>query len=103
MKMTCCNIVFLCPLYFKISPKQVKSALPHPVEEPLHNIKPGDYVVVKNLRRKSWKTKGREGPFQVLLTTHTAVKVAERATWVHAAHCRRVGPGLQGVNQREDG
>nr|XP_055042823.1 protein NYNRIN-like [Misgurnus anguillicaudatus] len=75
--------------------KQVKAALPRPAEGPLHNIKPGDFVLVKNLRSKSWKARRWEGPFQVLLTTHTAVKVAERATWVHSAHCRRVGPGLQ--------
>ncbi|XP_034389252.1 E3 ubiquitin-protein ligase TRIM47-like [Cyclopterus lumpus] len=28
--------------------------------------------------------------FQILLATRTAVKVAERATWVHASHCNKV-------------
>ncbi len=27
---------------------------------------------------------------------HTAVKVAERATWVHVNHCRRVPPIAEG-------
>ncbi|XP_048009377.1 protein NYNRIN-like [Megalobrama amblycephala] len=71
---------------------QVKAAQGKPAETPLHNIKPGDYVVIRDLRRKSWKAKRWLGPFVVLLTTHTAVKVAERATWVHASHCRKVPP-----------
>lgn len=40
-----------------------------PAETPLHNIKPGDYMVIRDLRRKSWKVKKLE-PFIVLLTTH---------------------------------
>lgn len=70
--------------------QQVKDALPVPAKEPLHNIKPGDYVVVKDLRRKHWKSKRWNGPFKVLLMTHMAVKIAERATWIHASHCRKV-------------
>ncbi len=68
---------------------QVKAAQGE-VETPLHDIKPGDFVVVRDLRRKSWKAKRWLGPFQVLQTTHTAVKVAERATWIHASHSRKV-------------
>ncbi|XDV31055.1 hypothetical protein PO909_033828 [Leuciscus waleckii] len=41
------------------------------------------------------------GPFQVLLITHTAVKVGERATWVNASHCRRV-PSISGEQQEEE-
>ncbi|XP_049425162.1 uncharacterized protein LOC125884304 [Epinephelus fuscoguttatus] len=69
---------------------KVKAALPKPAEGKLHNLNPGDYVVVRDLRRKNWKARRWNGPFQVLLVTETAVKVAERATWIHASHCRRV-------------
>lgn len=81
---------------------QVKAAQGKPAETPLHNIKPGDYVVIRDLRRKSWKAKRWLGPFVVLLTTHTAVKVAERATWVHASHCRKVPAVIGEEEPREE-
>ncbi|XP_061776298.1 uncharacterized protein LOC133568410 isoform X2 [Nerophis ophidion] len=59
----------------------------------LYTIVPGDFVLIKNFRRKSWKQRRWLGPFQVLLVTHTAVKVEERPTWVHASHCKAIsGP-----------
>ncbi|XP_036977326.1 uncharacterized protein LOC119032358 [Acanthopagrus latus] len=70
--------------------KQVKDALPAPAAHKLHDLEPGDWVVIRDLRRKNWRARRWNGPFQVLLTTETAVKVAERATWVHASHCKRV-------------
>ncbi|XP_051242098.1 protein NYNRIN-like [Dicentrarchus labrax] len=70
--------------------QQVTATLPRPAAFPLHSLQPGDYVVVKDFRRKNWQARRWQGPFQVLLTTHTAIKVAERATWIHASHCRRV-------------
>uniref|UniRef100_A0A8P4FYZ8 Gag-Pol polyprotein n=1 Tax=Dicentrarchus labrax TaxID=13489 RepID=A0A8P4FYZ8_DICLA len=70
--------------------QQVKSALPLPASTLLHDFQPGNWVVIKDFRRKHWHSKRWRGPFQVLLTTHTAVKIAERATWVHANHCRKV-------------
>ncbi|XP_029968045.1 uncharacterized protein LOC115403325 [Salarias fasciatus] len=66
----------------------VKEALPRPAEGPLHRLNPGDWILVKDFRRKHWKARRWLGPFQVLLVTHTAVKVAERATWIHASHCK---------------
>ncbi|KAG1933982.1 transmembrane protein 161B [Pimephales promelas] len=70
--------------------RQVKAAAPVPAETALHSIRPGDFVLIKDLRRKHWKAKRWQGPFQVLLTTHTAVKVGERALWIHGTHCRKV-------------
>ncbi len=42
---------------------QVKAAQGKVAETPLHDIKPGDFVVVRDLRRKSWKAKRWLGPF----------------------------------------
>ncbi|XP_068070220.1 uncharacterized protein isoform X2 [Danio rerio] len=75
---------------WKCAEGKVKAAQGKAAERPLHSLRPGDFVVIRDLRRKSWRAKRWLGPFQVLLTTETAVKVAERATWVHAGHCRKV-------------
>ncbi|XP_026223319.1 trace amine-associated receptor 13c-like [Anabas testudineus] len=65
----------------------VKDALPKQATGPLHFFQPGDWVIMKELIRKHWNSKHWQGPFQVLLTVYTAVKVAERATWIHSELC----------------
>ncbi len=55
---------------------QVKAAQGKVAERFLHEVRPGDFVVIRDHRRKSWKSKRWLEPFQVLLVTHTAVKVA---------------------------
>uniref|UniRef100_A0AAQ4RQ79 ribonuclease H n=1 Tax=Gasterosteus aculeatus aculeatus TaxID=481459 RepID=A0AAQ4RQ79_GASAC len=77
---------------------QVKAALPSPATAVQHHLKPGDWVLIKDHRRKHWKQRRYTGPFQVLLTTETAVKVEGKATWVHASHCKRIpDPGDEGA------
>ncbi|XP_048369486.1 uncharacterized protein LOC125442259 [Sphaerodactylus townsendi] len=49
---------------------------------PLHPFVPGDWVYIKGYKKEPlvpvWK-----GPFQVLLTTQTSVKVGGVKTWIH--------------------
>ncbi|XP_067361900.1 uncharacterized protein [Channa argus] len=78
----------LCP--------QVKAALSTPADTNLHNLKPGDWVLIKDHRRKHWRQRRFTGPHQVLLTSSTAVKVEGHATWVHASHCKKIPtPGAE--------
>ncbi|KAL6455200.1 hypothetical protein MHYP_G00363520 [Metynnis hypsauchen] len=70
-------------------PIQVKAVLPSPADCLLHPFQPGDQVLVKDLRRNKWNQPRWRGPFQVLLVTHTAVKIEGRATWVHHTHCKK--------------
>lgn len=58
-----------------------------PLSHP-QNLKPGDFVFIKVIKRKSWASPRWEGPFRVLLSTPTAVKVDGRSSWVHLLHCK---------------
>uniref|UniRef100_A0AAV2LD86 Murine leukemia virus integrase C-terminal domain-containing protein n=1 Tax=Knipowitschia caucasica TaxID=637954 RepID=A0AAV2LD86_KNICA len=49
-------------------------------------VKPGDLVYVKTFRRK-WHTPRREGPYEVVNATSTAVQVKGSPTWYHLNHC----------------
>lgn len=51
-------------------------------------LKVGDWIFIKAVKRKRWHQPRWEGPFQVVLTTPTAVKIQERSTWVHNTHCK---------------
>lgn len=50
----------------------------------------GTRVIIRWLRTKHWRTKRWQEPIQVLPSTHTAVKVAERVTWIQARNCRKI-------------
>lgn len=49
---------------------------------PVHDVQPGDCVYVKSLAEKTLKPQW-EGPFQVLLTSFTTIRIKEQNAWVH--------------------
>uniref|UniRef100_A0AAR2IQG0 Murine leukemia virus integrase C-terminal domain-containing protein n=1 Tax=Pygocentrus nattereri TaxID=42514 RepID=A0AAR2IQG0_PYGNA len=64
-------------------PKEVQERLD---EQKRDTIQPGDKVFVKVFRRK-WYNERREGPFEVVRSTGTAVQVKGSPTWYHFSHC----------------
>jgi len=55
---------------------------------PVHNIEPGDYVYIRSLLDSPLEPKW-EGQFQVLLTSHTAVKIKEQTSWIHHTRVKK--------------
>ncbi|KAM4038679.1 uncharacterized protein ACNLHF_017055 [Anomaloglossus baeobatrachus] len=71
--------------------KQVYDSIPDPEsQEGTHSLQPGDWVVVKRHTRKPLEPRF-DGPFQVLLTTATSVKLEGKPNWIHASHCKAMG------------
>lgn len=69
---------------------QVFSSIPDPNSDgKSHSLQPGDWVVIKKFQRRGLEPRF-EGPYQVLLTTPTSVKIEGKISWVHASHCKQV-------------
>ncbi|XP_040203611.1 uncharacterized protein LOC120935625 [Rana temporaria] len=69
---------------------KVFSSIPDPNSDgKSHSLQPGDWVVIKKFQRRGLEPRF-EGPYQVLLTTPTSVKVEGKISWIHASHCKRV-------------
>ncbi|KAJ1107460.1 hypothetical protein NDU88_004850 [Pleurodeles waltl] len=69
---------------------QVEATTLPPITYPGHTLKAGDWVVVKKHVRKLCLEPRWKGPYQVILTTTTAVKCAGLPNWIHASHTKKV-------------
>ncbi|KAJ1205916.1 hypothetical protein NDU88_001337 [Pleurodeles waltl] len=69
---------------------QVEATTLPPVTDPGHNLKAGDWVVIKKHVRKTCLEPRWKGPYQVILMTTTAVKCAGIPNWIHASHTQKV-------------
>ncbi|KAJ1081611.1 hypothetical protein NDU88_001790 [Pleurodeles waltl] len=69
---------------------QVEVTTLPPINDPGHNLKAGDWVVIKKHVRKSCLEPHWKGPYQIILTTTTAVKCAVILNWIHASHTKKV-------------
>ncbi|KAJ1154095.1 hypothetical protein NDU88_006851 [Pleurodeles waltl] len=70
--------------------QQVQGVTLPPIHDPGHNLRTGDWVVIKKHIRKTCLEQRWKGPYQVVLTTTTAVKCAGLPNWIHASHTKRV-------------
>ncbi|KYO42871.1 hypothetical protein Y1Q_0016644 [Alligator mississippiensis] len=66
------------------------------LDAPIHSFKPGDQVLVQKWKKNPLAEKW-EGPYQVLLTTHTAVRLANNDKWTHCSRVKPFHTNSQGV------
>ncbi|XP_055648709.1 protein NYNRIN-like, partial [Falco peregrinus] len=68
--------------------KHVMGTRSRGLDGPVHDIQPGDYVYVKCFADKTLEPQWT-GPFQVLLTTYTAIKVEGQNSWIHHTRIKK--------------
>ncbi|XP_067563433.1 serine hydrolase RBBP9 isoform X4 [Pseudorca crassidens] len=56
-----------------------------------HQLRPSDWVLVKRHRQETLEPRWK-GPYQIILTTPTAIKVDSIAAWIHYTHVKPVDP-----------
>ena len=69
------------------------------LDAPVHHVLPGDRVYVQSPSDVPLEPKW-EGPYQLLLTTHTTAKVEGLTPWIHHT-CLKKAPGPQWTAQEK--
>ncbi|KAJ7413208.1 hypothetical protein BTVI_43897 [Pitangus sulphuratus] len=72
--------------------KFVELSRPIGLDTPAHQFQPGDWVYIKWWDSDRLRAKWR-GPFQVLLTSLTAIKVGGKGPWFHYSRVKASIPG----------
>lgn len=81
---------------------QEKSRVPDSSPAAACQVVPGDKVYIKVFRRK-WHEPRREGPYEVVRATPTAVQVEGSTTWYHLNHCTKAQSGSSKKEAKHDG
>ncbi|XP_037228175.1 uncharacterized protein LOC119140745 [Falco rusticolus] len=71
---------------------------PLSLENSVHDFQPGDYVYVKTWTSEPLQERWR-GPFQILLTTFTAIKISESDAWIHYTRVKKTPTPWKIVNR----
>ncbi|KAJ1106347.1 hypothetical protein NDU88_003748 [Pleurodeles waltl] len=82
----CKGLDDVVPSFFQ----QVEATTLPAIYDPGHNLRAGDWVVVQKHVRKTCLEPRWKGPYQVVLTTTTAVKSAGIPNCIHASHTKKV-------------
>ncbi|XP_069061312.1 uncharacterized protein [Pleurodeles waltl] len=74
----------------KISARRVEATTVQLSQGQGHNLRAGDWVIIRKHVRKSCLEPRWKGPYRIILVTTTDVKCAGLPNWVHASHTRKV-------------
>ena len=85
--------------HFAQTPELHCAIQPTGLDTPAHPFQPGEWVSVKWWDSDPVQAKWR-GPFQVLLTTLTTVKVAGKGSWIHYSRVKKASAPEQLLQQR---